>query len=311
LCAFPSNSAPNGEVLALAYEPEFDQLVVGGDFSSFQTPWRHLFLASPSGLVGNHPINSHRPNGRIRAIAFQRDGMLSIGGEFSQLNSRPRANLARILGTAGSAVPDTPDFTSRGGLDTDKIHLAWEEVGNIVGYKLERRPVGGAWGPVPLPDPTTPEVLLRDLPAGTPYFFRISAFNGNGPSESSGFVIDTTLADPPLGLPDPSFNPESGLVRSTCLAVDRRQRIVCTRHTEIHRLLPDGTRDASFLVPVEEGNVKILAVQPDGRILVGGATLKILGRESALVRLLPDGALDSSFAPRHHLRVRKLGSAPR
>jgi uncharacterized delta-60 repeat protein len=60
-------------------------------------------------------------------------------------------------------------------------------------------------------------------------------------------------------------------------------------HDEIARLNPDGTLDTSFN-PGTLGAVFVLAVQPDGRIVVGG----LLSR-SNLARLNPDGTLDAAF----------------
>ena len=63
------------------------------------------------------------------------------------------------------------------------------------------------------------------------------------------------------------------------------------------RLAPDGSRDAQF--PGEgtfNGNVRTVAVQPDGGILVGGDFSKISGKEyHGLARLLPNGGFDDSF----------------
>ncbi len=63
------------------------------------------------------------------------------------------------------------------------------------------------------------------------------------------------------------------------------------------RLAPDGSRDAQF--PGEgtfNGNVRTVAVQPDGGILVGGDFSKISSKEHyGLARLVPNGGFDDSF----------------
>ncbi len=70
------------------------------------------------------------------------------------------------------------------------------------------------------------------------------------------------------------------------------------------RLRPDGSTDASFTANVvdaagaQSAQVRALAVQSDGLILVGGAFDQVNGLPRlSLARLRPDGALDSSFAP--------------
>ncbi|MBI5767107.1 MAG: immunoglobulin domain-containing protein, partial [Verrucomicrobia bacterium] len=78
---------------------------------------------------------------------------------------------------------------------------------------------------------------------------------------------------------------------------------------QLIRLNPDGTLDAGFSVgvgfdtrftfgPLAGGGIRTLALQPDGRILVGGnfARFQEASRPS-LVRLTSAGALDSSFTP--------------
>jgi len=67
------------------------------------------------------------------------------------------------------------------------------------------------------------------------------------------------------------------------------------------RLMPDGSNDPSFgsdgyaeLFPAFDFYPRSLALQPDGRILVGGTDLTGLGR-LVVVRFLADGSLDPSF----------------
>ncbi|MBT9393098.1 hypothetical protein KLP40_07975 [Hymenobacter sp. NST-14] len=66
--------------------------------------------------------------------------------------------------------------------------------------------------------------------------------------------------------------------------------------TALIRLGPDGQRDTSFAPRFSKSNgsvqVNALAVQPDGRILVGGS---FESPDQGLVRLLPDGSPDPSF----------------
>ena len=68
------------------------------------------------------------------------------------------------------------------------------------------------------------------------------------------------------------------------------------------RLWPDGTLDASFTTgetaPVTLRPVRALAVQQDGKILVGGEFTGMGGlTRNGLARLLPDGTVDTTFAP--------------
>ena len=67
------------------------------------------------------------------------------------------------------------------------------------------------------------------------------------------------------------------------------------------RLNADGTPDAAFQAAGAgpERQVNALALQPDGKLLVGGRFITIRGQAAAqLVRLLPGGGIDASFTRR-------------
>ncbi|MDU0371562.1 T9SS type A sorting domain-containing protein [Hymenobacter endophyticus] len=65
------------------------------------------------------------------------------------------------------------------------------------------------------------------------------------------------------------------------------------------RLEASGTLDAAFTAACQtNGPVSSLALQPDGRLLVGGSFTTLAGSPRAYVgRLEPSGVLDASFAP--------------
>ena len=67
--------------------------------------------------------------------------------------------------------------------------------------------------------------------------------------------------------------------------------------TLLVRLNADGTPDTSFACPLQpNGGVSAFALQPDGRILVGGVLQPAPGEPGlGLVRLKPDGAFDPTF----------------
>ena len=70
-----------------------------------------------------------------------------------------------------------------------------------------------------------------------------------------------------------------------------------TARHRIGRLHPDGTLDITF-DPGANGSVLALAVQADGKILVGGDfTLLGGGTRNRIARLNPDGSLDTGFNP--------------
>ena len=77
--------------------------------------------------------------------------------------------------------------------------------------------------------------------------------------------------------------------------------------SHVARLLPDGRLDTSFNPPIIEGSCEIvvntLAVQTDGRILVGGIFDTLDGLPyGSLGRLNADGTLDTTFNPVQGIR---------
>ena len=66
----------------------------------------------------------------------------------------------------------------------------------------------------------------------------------------------------------------------------------------IARLQPDGSLlDTSFL-PILDGNVQVVSLQSDGKVLIGGRFTTVNGTSQAgIARLNTDGSLDASFKP--------------
>src|SRR5206468_1328304 len=71
-----------------------------------------------------------------------------------------------------------------------------------------------------------------------------------------------------------------------------------TNRTSITRLNADGSPDGSFNTSGgEDSYVLSVAVQPDGRVFIGGSFNVNATKSSNLVRLTADGTLDGSFNP--------------
>lgn len=74
---------------------------------------------------------------------------------------------------------------------------------------------------------------------------------------------------------------------------------VATTRNRMARLNADGTLDTSFDPNVSGTAVNCMALQPDGKILVGGGFSTVGGlSRGCLVRLNVDGSVDTSFDPR-------------
>lgn len=79
--------------------------------------------------------------------------------------------------------------------------------------------------------------------------------------------------------------------------------------SQLVRMLPNGTRDPSFITRVEGGfgGVKSIAVQPDGAILIGGGFRTIDGVvHPNLARLQAGGTLEEAFTARPNTWVKDI-----
>lgn len=117
------------------------------------------------------------------------------------------------------------------------------------------------------------------------------------------------------GSVDASFDPGYGVdgtvnalavqANGQVLVAGRFNHVNGAAYDNLARLHVDGTLDASFTPPAIAGaysfvtvEVLALALQPDGRLLVGGTFTRIAGQsQNYLVRLNTDGRVDPSFVP--------------
>ncbi|MDD5199717.1 MAG: delta-60 repeat domain-containing protein [Terrimicrobiaceae bacterium] len=91
-----SSDGVNGAVYALAVDPN-GNLLVGGYFTSAQGQSLQNFVRyMTDGRIDPAFNAGQSPNGPVYAIAVQSGGRIVIAGEFSQIGSVPRRNLARF-----------------------------------------------------------------------------------------------------------------------------------------------------------------------------------------------------------------------
>ena len=82
------------------------------------------------------------------------------------------------------------------------------------------------------------------------------------------------------------------------IAVGYFQRVNGIRKSSITRLNADGTLDTSFITGTgitQQASFPVVALQPDGKILIGGVYIYNGQAINALARLNSDGSLDSTF----------------
>ncbi len=122
-------------------------------------------------------------------------------------------------------------------------------------------------------------------PTNSPVGRRIYRLNSDG-SQDPGFTAPAVL--------------ETGNYTVRAIALDLGGRIVIAGANGsagfVMRLNPNGSLDSSFTAPNLNGPVLSLALQPDGRLVIGGDFTNASLR-ARLARLNHDGSVDSSFVP--------------
>jgi uncharacterized delta-60 repeat protein len=311
-----------GGVEAIAVQPD-GRLLVGGQF---QIPGvgTNLVRFTQDGAPDPTFVPVSGVPWHVTKLALQPDGRILVGNKGGFDGTSPAIGLSRFLPDGGN------DSSFRFRLPTNSINdgiwsgfwataLTVQPDGKILlaGYyerhhsdyeywsalTLQRLLPDGSGGTFfrPSPQYIGALVLLPDqrlLLAGD----QLVRLNADG-TEDAGFV--KTI------LPDPGFSPTVGI--ECCITQPDGRILIGGNFTNIQgharcriaRIMPDGRLDLSFNPPVNTRDgepyytaIRALALQPDGRVLVGGNFETMNGLPYvALARLNSDGNLDPSFPP--------------
>ena len=248
----------NARIETVVVQPD-GKILVGGLFTNYNESLTSKIIRLNADGAQDATFNPPSLNGSVSAIALQPDGKIIVGGTFSIVNNQQSFRIIR-LNSNGSL---DPTFNIGGSIST---------INKIVVQPDGKILIGG--------------------------FF--TSINGTSRNHIARLNADGTL--------DASFNPGSGgnqAIRAIALQTDGKVLIGgdftsfngVTR-IRLARLNADGSLDTS-LNPTGGANnsVRALAIQSDGKILVGGLFTEFNGsaRES-VVRLNQDGNLDAGFA---------------
>jgi uncharacterized delta-60 repeat protein len=263
-------TAASASVYALAIQPD-GKILVGGDFTSLGGQTRVAFGRLNANGTLDTSFTTHvfdvppiyTITARVQAILVQPDGKMVLAGQ-SSLNGGPSGGYVLRLNTNGTS--DTAFST--GGIGGGPVTtLALQGDGKIL--------VGG---------------LFSSVNNQTRY--RLARLNANG-------SLDTAF--------NAQIGPNPAPIVSS-LAVQADQKILVggaftmvagQSRTNIARLNPNGDLDLDFNPGVtgSAATVYCLAVQADGKILVGGIFNLLAGlSRSRIGRLNSDGTPDSSFS---------------
>jgi uncharacterized delta-60 repeat protein len=333
----PRVVTPRGDVRAIALQPD-GKAVIGGDFLWIDGTSRHrIARLEADGTVDTTFDPGTGADNSVYALALQPDGKIIVGGTFGSIDGIAREGIARL--NADGTLDTAFDPRMEGNVYTlavqpDGAVLVGGGFSIIAGAErscIARLEPNGAVDAEFLP--------LRTSSPGTQTYFRevyALVLQPDGKVLAGGTLSQDNGTDPNLsnvvrlnadGTLDPSFDADTGansFVWAIVLQVDGKV-ILGGRFTSVNgiarghlaRLDADGQVDASFdpisyvWQPITE--VLALALQPDGKLIIGG-DFKSISRgvtKHRIARLNRDGSVDPTFAGKGaDLTVRALAQRP-
>ncbi|MFD2717685.1 hypothetical protein ACFST9_03090 [Hymenobacter monticola] len=291
-----------GLVKALALQPD-GKILVGGYWLNYNNgmgpePPSGLMRLNPDGsldksfnLKGEENLTSF--GGRVNALALQPDGKIVVG---TQHGDGSENNLVRL----------NPDGS------LDRTFAAPSEYASIKGFARAEYSGGKQQADV--------NALLLQPDGKILVAGNFDSYNGDQGISRCAMrlnrdgTIDKTFSYRPSRKEDPvpqkqdvlalALQPDGKILIGGIFVTFNAIQVIYGETPKmphgVMRLLPDGSRDESFNPNGTGTNagVAALALQPDGRVLVGGGVRSYNGDDDTpdqVFRLLPNGTLDKSF----------------
>jgi uncharacterized delta-60 repeat protein len=261
--SFDPGMGCGADVHTLTLQPD-GTIIVGGVFESYDgTTRRRIARANPDGTLDGNFAIGYGFNGPVYATALQTNGKIIAAGDFSQYGSTS-TGIGGMVRINFDGVRDIT-FSTSSGFDMPVYCIALQPDGKII--------AGGAF------------------------------FTFNGSLRNSIARVNTD------GSNDATFNPGTGFDEGVlAIALQNDGKIVVagsftsfngTPRNYLARLNSNGTLDATFNIGTGfDYPVSAVAIQPDGKIIVGGDFTSINGvQRNRIARLNANGSLDATFDP--------------
>lgn len=313
---FNPGTGANGAILCMALQTN-GQIIIGGSFTTFNgSPHIRVARLNTDGSVDG-TFDAGGPNSTVQTMALQANGKILISGIFSMWNGLPYQGVVRLR--------------SDGSVDTDfsRINLDYDFwMGGATGQADGKVVIGGGFTEV---NGTNRNYVARLNSNGS---LDLSFDPGTGANnwvravgvQSDGKVIvggefTTMNAVPcshlarlkPNGSVDTNFTASLSVngganFSGTFITVLPDDRFIIGGNINsvngysrngIARLNADGSVDTTFN-PGSGANAPVwsAAVQPDGKVLVGGGFTSFNGvPRNGIARLNADGSVDGNFNP--------------
>jgi uncharacterized delta-60 repeat protein len=309
---FSPRTGASDNVLSTAFQPD-GKIIIGGDFTTYNGIERNnIARLNVDGSLDNSFNLGNGANGTVNSIALETDGKIIIGGAFTTYNGINRNRIARL--NADGSLDTT--FNPGTGANNFVLSITLQPDGNII--------IGGWFNSYNGNNRNRIARLNTDGSldttfkpgSGADWFIYPTALQPNGKiivggdfNDYDGTLINRIVrlnADTSL---DNTFNPgtgANGAVYATALQPDGKIIIGGafttyngTTRNRIARLNADGSLDNTFNPGAGANDfVYSTTLQPDGKIIVGGAFTTYNGSiRNRIVRLNANGILDNNFNP--------------
>jgi uncharacterized delta-60 repeat protein len=280
-----SGSGANATVRVIISQSD-GKILVGGDFTTFNgSTANYIVRLNSNGTVDTSfsTNNGSGANGSVKTICIQSDGKILVGGDFTTFNG---TTVNRIVRLNTDGTPDTTftvsftraPFGTEVGFNGTVWTIATQSDGKIL--------VGGnisiiyyTFDPLVLQQRGGIRRLNTD---GTIDLDFLNTLGGTG----AGFTSD--------GVRSIVVQPDDKILLGGSIPT-----IGGTPGYNIARLNSDGAKDTEFLSNIGTGSnnlVHSIALQSDGKIVVGGATTVFNGNSAMrLFKLSSNGIFDLNF----------------
>ncbi|MBV9009413.1 MAG: hypothetical protein JO354_09655 [Verrucomicrobia bacterium] len=248
------------DVLALALTPD-GKILLGGYFYGVDGIARTAIarINSTGALDISFNVGSG-PDSDVESVAIQGDGKILIGGFFNQVNAISRSGIARLNGD-GSLDTTFQPGSGAGSLAVGKIII--QPDGKVI-----------AAGHFTHFDGVVEAHLVR--------------LNADGSVDRTFSAAIGALNE----IDSIALQPDGGIVLGGCVRADNG----AASDFAVLRLKSDGSLDGTFNRAAADGFVFGVAVQSDGKIVIGGYFANVNGAPlSGIARLNADGTIDGSF----------------
>ncbi len=310
--AFTPGTGPNAAIHTAALQPD-GKIIIGGFFTTYNGITRNYIarLNSDGSLDASFNPGSGA-NNLVITTSIQPDGKIIIGGYFTTYNGLARSRIARLnsdgsldaaftLGTGANAIVWTTVLQPDGKIIVGGGFTTYNGMArNYIARLNSDGSLDAAFTPGTGPNTSISTAALQ--PDGKIIIGgAFTTYNGTARNYIARINADGSL--------DGSFNPGSGANGTIAtMTIQPDGNIIIggnfttysgLAHSRIARLDPYGSPDAAFNSGTGASTtLTTTAVQPDGRIIIGGAFTSYNGAaRSRFTRLNTDGSLDATFGP--------------